>query len=488
MFLDSRLAEAWRFRTARDPGVETLVGAWSGASLRRRAAMFAAQGDLVRAGACGGKGWRQLADGDVLGALRVARGARESGKGTPEVLLECEAMFAAGAVVAALRQLQQLHRQGDATATLALARRRHILGDHQGAEAVAQALPLHAHAALTGARAALAHGGEAAARRFIEPFLIGLAPIPEPAVAGAFAIVAATLLAREGAQQDLQRFAANLLATPDLAEDMMPTVARTAWTAGLGQQAWQRFNDANNPWMTAGRLELATLAGDADLAVQLMHKAGPLGAPAKAALLLLRGDPPKDADAVGEELFTAGRSIHVWRTHPHRWQPWIDAALQSPAAVELFDLAANRLPDEQAVPAGVLDDGALVGLLAPAPVAKGSVQGSGVWIEAPLCQGVGVGHDWPEEETRSLAESVDAAPRTKAAVWVLGAESALARAHEGKPTVVVAPPGDPFWAGPLPEQAWPAFRVVRADARTGWAGAGKRAGELARGLQQGGDR
>ena len=40
--------------------------------------------------------------------------------------------------------------------------------------------------------------------------------------------------------------------------------------------------------------------------------------------------------------------------------------------------------------------------------------------------------------------------RKRAAVHIVDIDTALASAQEGRPCVVVAPPGDPFWAGPIP--------------------------------------
>jgi hypothetical protein len=436
--------------------------------------MILAKGDLQRAAACGGEGWRQLAEGDALGALRVAR--RDRTRSAAMRLLEAEALMAAGAIVGGLDRLDALHREGDATATLALARRRHLLGDHVGAERAAAALPINAHAALIGARAALANNRIMAAFRFVEPFLAGAAPLPEPAVAGAVAVLAASLMARTEQYDRLQHFASRMLGTPDLPDDMMPMAARVAWTAGLAAQAWDRFGTSDNPWMVVARLELAMLAGDLSRASLFLKRAGPLGAPSAAGLFLLSGNSESNGvDAETERMFGEGVTVHIWRTHPHRWQPWIDAALQTPADVTIFDLAKHELPDVETIPPVVLDDGALIELLPPVPVRIRLGDGSGLWIGQPLCRGIGIGHDWPDEETRVIRESAPlASSRESAAVWVLGADAALAHTHEGRPMVVVAPPGDPFWGGPFPERAWPAMRVVRVNPRTGWGGTGAR--------------
>ena len=478
MLIDKALADACRARAACAPGTDVLLDAWSGAPPGHRAAMAVAKGDLQLAGACGGDGWKQLAEGDVVGALRVARG---EGSGNAAMrLLEAEALLAAGAIRAGLECLDTLHHEGEPAASLALARRRHMLGDHAGAERAATALPMHVQTALIGARAALTNGRAAAAFHFIEPFLGGVAPLPEPSVAGAVAVVAASILARRGQLAELAGFARVLLDAIDVPEDMMPAVARVAWTAGLSAQAWDRFGVEDNPWMAAARLELAVLAGDAALASRLMQRAGPLGAPAAAALRLLRGvtreDVPDDA------VFREGVTVHVWRTHAHRWQPWIEGARQTPADVSVFDLAGNAMPDSRTIPQVVLDDGALLDLVPPIRVPL-RCSGAGLWIAPLLCRGLGVGHDWPEEETRALRTSTRlAACRKDAAVWVLGADEALANVHLGRPIVVVAPPGDPFWAGPLPERVWSGLRVVRPDARAGWSGAGSRVAEAARSL------
>ena len=481
MLIDKTLADACRARVACAPGTDVLLDAWTEAPPDRRAAMAVARGDLQLAATCGGEGWRQLAEGDVVGALRVARGERYGSAAMR--FLEAEALLAAGAIRAGLERLDALHHERAPAASLALARRRHMLGDHAGAERAAKALPMHVQTALIGARAALINGRAAAAFRFVEPFLGGMAPLPEPSVAGAVAVVVASILARHGQLAELENFACGLLDAFDVPEDMMPAVARVAWTAGLSAQAWDRFGVEDNPWMAAARLELAVLAGDAALASRLMQRAGPLSAPATAALRLLRGVNREDMpDDKAHPVFREGVTVHVWRTHPHRWRPWIEGARQTPADVTVFDLSDDVLPDSRTIPQVVLDDGALLDLLPPIRVPL-RCSGAGLWIGPLLCRGHGIGHDWPEEETRVLRISTRLAARRKdAAVWLLGADEALANAHLGHPIVVVAPPGDPFWAGPLPERVWSGLRVVRADACSGWRGAGARVAEAVRSL------
>ena len=475
MYLDRRLVHAIQSRTARDQGGDALVHAWTGMSAGARAAMIAAQGDLLRAAACGGGGWAALAGGNVTHAIDTARASiRAPGMG----MLEAEALFAAGAFVAGFTRLGALHEQGDAAASVSLARRRHQMGDHEGAVDAARALPLHAHAALIGARAALAADRAAQAWRLVEPLLEGVVVAPEPATAGAAAITGCAVLARWGDQVRLRRFVDALLSIGDLPEDMMPAIARAAWIGGRAHTAWERLGIGDTPWNHAAQLELAVLAGNPELASRALEKAGAFGAPGAPALRLLTG--AAQARVGTTDVFGAGRTIHVWRTHPHRWAPWIDGARATSADVVLCDLAREQLPDPDLLPDAVFDDGGLLGVVDPVPVKARLPRGQGTWIEPRLCEGVGIGHDWPEEETGAIRRAlVVASNRRRAAVQVVSADTALASASQGRPCVVVAPPGDPFWAGPIPERVWPAMRVIRSHPKTRWAGAGRKVVEAA---------
>ena len=476
MFLDRDLLRAWGSRVSHAAGVDILVAAWRGLSPGERADRLAANGDVIAAAATGAPGWASLRDGDVVEALRVAREGHGGGR-RPVTLLEAEALVAAGAIVEGLSLLRQLSDAGSVPATVALARRQHALGDHRGAVRSGVRVPMQAQAAQVTARALLALHADAEALRRIEPFFEGGAPVPDAMSAGAFAVLGAGALARLGQRTRLRRFAETLLDAPDAPPETAPTVARAAWTGGLAGPAWNRFADVQDPWAVAGRLELAALAGDVGLIRGLIARAGPLGTPAQDALALIEGPAVPSGDGFDED-----GTYHVWRTHPSRWQPWIDAVSRGPGRVEVYDLAAGRLPDRQAIPALALDDGALVSMVAPVPVPVRPMSGKGVFIDRQLCVGVGIGHDWPEEEHRALMAAVMPASPAEAAVWVTGADRALAHAHEGRRTVVLAPPGDPFWAGPLPQRAWPAFRVVRASPQGGWAGAGERVAQAVREL------
>ena len=137
----------------------------------------------------------------------------------------------------------------------------------------------------------------------------------------------------------------------------------------------------------------------------------------------------------------------------------------------MFDLGAADVPEVDVIPQVVLDDGSLVQLLQPV-VGTVNANGSGVWVDNKLCTGAGIDREWPQSETDAVRHDLPAARADDAAVQVLAADKALRNAVEGRPTVAIALPGDPFWAGPLPEHVWPALRVVRFDAKTGWSGAG----------------
>ena len=475
MFLDRDLLRTWSDRVARDTGIDIVVNAWRGLAPQVRAERLAANGDLTRAAAPGGPGWAELARGEVAEALKVARNS-EGEQRRPITLLEAEALLAAGAITAGLRCLTALSNAGSVPAAVALARRQHALGDHRGAVQTASALPMHAQATLTAGRALMALHAAPETLRRIEPFLVGGAPIPDTMTGGTFAVLAAAALARSGQGNQLRAFAERLLSAPDTPADTLPSLARVAWTGGLAREAWDAFGDDSDPWMTAGRLELAALAGNAELLRGLVTQAGPLGVQAAPTLALIDGAPVPDGKLEGDKTY------HIWRTHPSRWKPWIDAARDAGGQVIVCDLAARTHPDEQAIPALAMDDGALVTMVDPVPVAPRPPSGEGVWIDRNLCAGIGIGHDWTQSEQDALEALVTPAAHDAAAVWVTGADRALAHAAEGRPTVVLAPPGDPFWAGPLPERAWPAFRIVRADPQEGWKGAGQRIAEAAAGL------
>ncbi len=477
LFLD----QGWRGRVAADPSAALLAGAWFGDPPGIRAAMAAAVGDLPRAAAIAGGPWQRLAEGDLAAALREARGERTGGQPMEMALAEAEALIMAGAVVSGLDRLLDMHRAMYAAATVALARHRHRFGDHTGAADVALSLPGHAQAAIVCAKAALIENRAAAAIRSIEPYLSGVAPVPDAMLAGALATLAASALAKLGRGEELARLASGLLGAGDLDDEMKPAVARVAWTAGRAREAWDCFKPDMGPWCVAARLELAELAGNAELASRLSAEAGALAAPALPALKLLKGVRPEAGMAA--KVLAAGRGVHVWRTHPTRWAPWVEAARATEAKIELYDLASGRLPDEGDLPDVAMDDSALLDLVEPRPVpVRPAADGAGVWVEPQLCGGVGAGHDWPgaEDEAlrarlgKALAESPE-----RAAALVLSAETALAIAASGRPALVVAPPGDPFWAGPLPARAWPAMAALRADPSSGWAGAGERAAEAA---------
>lgn len=469
MAFDRLLARSAQARNAHPGSSQAIFDAWSGASRAPRAAMALAGGDVVRAAALGGEGWKQLSEGDRLAALNIARAKRGDAS---LALLEAESMISAGAIVAGLKRLDALHQAANPAATVSLARRRHGLGDYSGAQRAARAMPHHAGTALIGARAALANGQFQNALAFLEPLLYGVAPLPDSVTAGGVAVVTASTLARMREHRRLERFASHLLETLDLPDDMLPQVARTAWMAGLGSAAWDRFGGESS-WHAAARLELALVSGNLALARSLAQQAGSLAAPSLSILGLLGGEFAR-SEAM-ESLLSKKVIVHLWRTHPQRWQPWIDAALDTEAKIRVCDLTSGTLPDASEVPQATLDDGALVEILPPKPV-PARPGGTGVWIDSTLGEPTGIGHQWSQEEQQQLARALPGAETpANAAVRIAGEEFALRHASEGRPTLVVAPPGDPFWSGPLPQRAWPAMRVLRFDPKQGWNGAAQRA-------------
>ena len=457
------------------PGVRALVDAWLGRSGDRAAALALAGGDPLAAAALGGTGMRALAESRLDDALEWACSRPGSAAKT---LVGAEALIAGGRIVAGLEALERLTRRRDPAGTLAFARRCHLLGDHARAEAAASRLPLHPGAALIGARSALVSGRAGSALAHLHPFLSGEASSADPVQTGAIGATAAAVLARLGRTAELAAFARRLLSQGLVPPEMLPAIARIAWTAGLAAEAGERLDREPGPWREAARLELAILAGDPHRAAAAAAAAGPLSEPCRGLLELLSGRKPR----AGEGAALAGaRTIEVWRTHPVRWDPWLEALKRAGSAVLVPDLAGGTLPPEDSAPDLVFDDGALVDLVEPVPVPARPVEGEGVWIDPVLCAGVGIGHDWPETEHRALLRGTRPAlaPET-ARVRVVGAQTALDGSASGRPGIVLAPPGDPFWAGPLPERAWPAMRVVRADPARGWTDTGVRTARLAR--------
>lgn len=474
--VDHFVGRLYSNRVAQSHVTRIFLEAWSGSPALRRAAMIYAQGDAARAAACGGKLWKRFVEGDLAGVLSEVEGSTD-----PQLkYLEAEALIAAGAIIPGLRRLQPLHRRGEPAATLSLARRFHLLGDYHAAEEIAATMPWHAYIALIGARSALLAKRYPQARQLLEPFVSGMAPIPESTVANGLAVVTASLLAKLKEYTQLQNFARRLLLTNDLMEDILPAAARVAWIAGYGKEAWQRFHSKaeQDPWSAAACIELAVLAGNPDLAKSLAKKAGPIAAPALLPIPILDGSITK-IDEHSQQLFSAGCKIHIWKTHPVRWEPWIKAALQTEAEIQVFNLSEGKIPEETDTPHVAVDDSSLPEVIMPVPVTQPKayqlpLSNQQIWIEGELCEGVGVGFDWPIEETETVLQSFKrAAAPDQAAVKILSAESALALVHEGLPMVVIATPGDPFWAGPLPQQAWPNIRVVKYSTQTIWAESGK---------------
>ena len=456
------------------PAARALVDAWLGRSGDGAAALALAGGDPLGAAALGGTGMRALAAGRLEEALRWARSRPRS---AAKSLVGAETLIAGGRIVAGLEELEHLARRRDPAGALALARRCHLLGDHARAEAAASHIRLHPTAALIGARSALVLGRAESALALLHPFLSGEASAADPVQAGAIGAVAAAALARLGSVAELGAFARRLLSQGLVPPEMLPGLARIAWTAGLAAEARERLDREPAPWREAARLELAILAGDLNRAAAQATVAGALAEPCRGLLELLAGSKPQSGSA---DALAGARTIEVWRTHPTRWDPWIDAVTGMGFEVRMADLAAGVLPPDESVPDTVLDDGALVDLVEPVPVTVRPIEGDGIWVDPVLCEGIGIGHDWPADEHRALLRATrQEVSRDTARVRVVSADAALDQGAEGRCEIVLAPPGDPFWAGPIPERVWPAMHVVRADPVAGWRGMGARIGALA---------
>ena len=465
VYRDKWIVQMRRARTARSWANDVLFDAWSGyGDGLARAAVAAGEGDLIRAAAAAGEGWEKLLRGESKAALDAARKEPEApGMG----LLQAHAMLALGAITAGLGELSELSALGDGPAAVSVAREYHKLGHHRGAVNVAKRIPENVHAILVGARAALALGRPGEAWNLVAPVLDGTLDVPDPSTTGAFAIVAAGLLARWKQHRKLRAFADRLGAAGDLPEEMWAATARVAWMAGLGDSAWKRFDIPDRPAAAAAQAELAVLAGDCRLAREKLKAAGAFAAPTRASVALLDGTVLRDPNEAQGLLEDA--RIHIWRTHPCRWNPWIAALEERHSNIFVADLSRGKTPPPDEVPQAVFDDGALVEFVSPKTVPARDAPGEGVWIEERLCEGVGVGHDWPAEATGRIASDVQrTSDPADAAVRVCSASAALGYASEGLPCIVIAPPGDPFWNGPLPGRAWPFLRVVRADSRTRW--------------------
>ena len=471
---DRSLTGFARQRAAQPHAPDLLVRSWLGVSAANRAAMVAAEGDLVLAARCDPERWGPLVDGDLRRSLRTAASDPSS---LPLRLVEAESLFLGGAIRAGLEVLGDAHRRGFAPAGVALARRLHQLGHHRGAIEVASELPLHAHPALVRARSAMAIERPREALRALAPLLEGVAALPDSQIAGACAVVGAAALARSGFADRLRAFARSLIGAGDLDEALLPYAARIAWTAGEAAAFWDRLGEAASPGAQAARLELAVLAGDGDRAAACLAAAGTAGAPSIPSVSVLRGTLDLDPEAA-PLLADSGTRVHVWRTPDDaRFDPWVRALERSAADVSVFRLADGPVPDPDDVASMVLESSSLLTVVAPERLAPPSgAAGSSVHVCEPLCRGIALGLDWPDDERRLLAAEVGADASFEEAACCVGPPDSALRAHRrGASCVVVAPPGDPFWNGVLPERVFARLKVVRSDSRTGWAGGGRAA-------------
>ena len=469
---DRTLTGFARQRVAQPHAPDLMVRSWLGLPAANRAAMVAAEGDLVLAARCDPERWGPLVDGDLRGSLRIAASDPSS---LPLRLVEAESLLAGGAILAGLEVLGDAHRRGFAPAGVALARRLHQLGHHRRAIEVASELPLHAHPALVRARSAMAIERPREALRALAPLLEGAAPLPDTQFAGACAVVGAAALARSGFADRLRAFARSLLGAGDLDEAFLPYVARVAWTAGEAAAFWDRLGEAASPGAQAARLELAVLAGDGDRAAACLAAAGAAGAPSVPAVSMLRGTLDLDPAAV-PLLDDPATRVHVWRTiDDAQFDPWVRSIERSAADVSVYRLADGPVPEPDDVGSMVLEASGLLTVVAPERLAPPSrAVGSSVHVCESLCRGIALGLDWPDDERRILAAGAGAEAALEEAACVVGPPVTALRAHRrGAACVVVAPPGDPFWNGVVPERVFARLKVVRSDPRTGWAGGGR---------------
>ena len=451
-----------------------MVRAWLGLPAANRAAMVAAEGDLMLAARCDPERWGPVAGGDVRLSLQIAASDPDS---LPLRLVEAESLLVGGAIRAGLEVLGDAHRRGFAPAGVALSRRLHQLGHHQRAIEVASELPLHAPAALVRARSAMAIERPREALRALSPLLEGAAPLPDTQIAGACAVVAASALARAGFADRLRGFARSLLAAGDLDETFLPYAARIAWTAGEAAAFWDRLGEAASSGAQAARLELAVLAGDGDRAAACLAEAGSAGTPGMPAVTMLRGTVDLDP-AAAQLLSDSDTRVHVWRTPDDAcFDPWVRAIERSAANVSVYRLAGGPVPELDDVASMVLESSSLLTVVAPVRLAPAPQDaGSSVYVHASLCRGIALGLDWPDGERRTLAAGAGDAAPFEEADCVVGPPGPALRAHRrGASCVVIAPPGDPFWNGVLPERVFSRLKVVRSHPRTGWAGGGRAA-------------
>ena len=481
MITDQPLSRLLSMREARDPATDLLIRAWTGADPADRAAMLVAEDDPARAGVVGGAPFDLLAQGNVPGVLEHVRNATRV---SPALrVAEAEALLAAGAIQSGLECLQTLHRNAYAPATLALARRTLQLGDEANASRIAAHLPRHVHAMMVRVRADLAIGHTADAMLGLEPFLEGTLPTT-PGTAAGIAALSAAVLAKGGGKKKLVAFARELLNAKGLPSTMLPGVARAAWTAGLGAEAWRRMmtSEGDEPFAAAARIELALLSGEAVLAEKAAEEAGILGAASGEARELLSGR-FKHNEHIAATLRRSDRTVHVWRTAGERYAAWLRRMPELGARIEVCDLKKGKLPKSEEVPDLAIDDGALPALIDPSQVPMKAKAAAPVYIHPKLCQGVALGLDLSADVVggEELGMKRTATP-DRAGIVVAPADEALELGAAGKACVAIAIPGDPYWMGPLPERSFGSLRVLRAHRVDGWKNAAKELGSALQAL------
>lgn len=460
-----------RARSVRAAPMDIPVRAWLGEHPHEHAAMAGAQGDLRGAAACAPELWGPLAAGDVVRSIELVEASRNVAS---VCVLEAETLFAAGAVRAAFAVLERGHGEGHAPASASLARHSHALGDHARAVEAAAVIPLHSSSAVVRARSALHLGDPHGALQAVAPVLEGVAPVCTPVCAADAAVLGAGALARLGHVQTLERFASAYLDAVSLDTGQLAHAVRVAWIAGMSPSARSLLDALPVEVAVAAQVELCLLEGDAAGAREYAVGTGDPERFSAPAIGLLEGVLVRDE--AGAAFFDdPSARIQIWCADDGRFAPWLRAASKSVAQVTFHDLACGMLPADDDLAQLVVADSALLGLVEPDRLhASASRSGGGVHVAHPLCETIGIGMEWPAEETAIIDRWVGSNACVEDAACVVCPARNAARVHAGgQACVAVAPPGDPFWNGVLPERLFDRLRVVRRDG-SGWAGAGRR--------------
>ena len=463
--MDEFVASVYRSRVSRPVPVDILIKAWNSDDPLNRAAMNLALGDERRAAVVGGKPWELFLKNEYSNVLDLV----QEEQGAPFRHLEAECFLRIGAIVAGINILNNLHAAGAPFGTLALTRQLFALGDFGNCERVAKSMRDHISVAIIGARCAIENKRFNTAMEIIEPYLGGIGEFQDTMAAGSLAVMAAHALAEMGRYPQLARFAGNLISTPDMPPQLMPAIAKIAWLGGFRDEAWKIFEGLDLEWASSAKVELSILEGDFDKAVTHQRNSAKRGTPSLSGMVFIAPSSLKGDEKVYKETFAEGQKVHIWRTAGDRWSPWIEAVKQSPADVSVYSLPEKNIPEESDIPYLGLDDASLFAIVKPIVVEEKLPENASVFMDYILCRGAGVGFDWPPGERKIIEESLDLVSPDQAGIYILrGNSSCFSRLMSGLPTIIIAPPGDPFWAGPIPNGIWKNCYLIRADNEKGW--------------------